>query len=391
MKHGRIAAAGVTVTTLAVILIGIRIGRGREVPQMVIPPPVLSVALTRAEVSTLPIRVQGTGNVVAWQEASVGAEADGLRLIDVKVNVGDTVERGQVLALFDADIVQAELAEARASVDQAVAEAVEAGANAGRAKKLETSGAMSTQQINQYVVAAMTARARLEVARAIEKGSRLRLGQTRVLAPGDGIITSRAATVGAVVAAGQELFRLIKDGRLEWRAEVAAADMEKLVPGQGVTISAHGHEPIRGTLRMLAPAVDTETGSGLVYVDLPDGSGVRAGEFARGYVEVGDAPALTVPQSAVLLRDGFNYVMCVGSESNVVIKKKVVVGRRIGDRIEITEGLAASERVIASGLGFLSEGDTVSVVSDAPRSAGEEDETSGAAESRIKAPVRGGA
>jgi RND family efflux transporter MFP subunit len=388
MTHGRIALAGVVVTILAVILI-VRIGRDGEVRETAAPPPVLSVALTRTEVSVLPIRIPATGNVVAWQEASVGAEADGLRLTDVKVNVGDTVKRGEVLALFNADIVEAELVEARASVDQAEAEAVEAEANARRAKKLESSGAMSTQQINQYVVGAMTARARLEVARAIEKRNRLRLAQTRVLAPSDGIITSRAATVGAVVAAGQELFRLIKDGRLEWRAEVAIADMEKLAPGQSAMISAQGHGSIHGTLRMVAPAINTETRNGLVYVDLPNDSGVRAGAFARGHFEVGEGSALTVPQSAVLLRDGFNYIMCVGPESNVVVKK-VAVGRRIGDRVEITDGLAAAENVIASGVGFLSEGDIVNVVSEIPLGDAEEHAVIQSAGSRIKAPARSG-
>lgn len=375
------------VTILVVILISARIGRDGEARGIAAPPPVLSVALIRAEVSVLPIRIPATGNVIAWQEASVGAEADGLRLIDVKVNVGDTVKRGQVLALFNADIIEAELAEARASADQAEAEAVEAEANALRAKKLESSGAMSTQQINQYIVGATTARARLEVARAIEKRNRLRLVQTRVLAPGDGIITSRAATVGAVVAAGQELFRLIKDGRLEWRAEVAIADMEKLAPGQSATISAQGRGAIHGTLRAIAPAINMETRNGLVYVDLPGDSAVRAGAFARGYFEVGEGSALTVPQSAVLLRDGFHYVMCVGPESKVVMKK-VAVGRRIGDRVEITEGLAAAEKVIASGVGFLSEGDAVNVVSGIPLSDAEEHAAFSPPGSQIRSPAR---
>ena len=389
MTHGRIALAGLVVTILAVILISVHVGRDGEVRGTAAAPPVLSVALTRVEVSVLPIRIPATGNVVAWQEANVGAEADGLRLTDVKVNVGDTVKRGQVLALFNADIVEAELVEARASVDQAEAEVAEAETNARRAKKLESSGAMSAQQIDQYVVGAMTARARLEVARAIEKKSRLRLAQTRVLAPSDGIITSRAATVGAVVAAGQELFRLIKDGRLEWRAEVAIADMAKLAPGQSVLISTQGRGPIHGTLRMIAPAISTETRNGLVYVDLPGNSAVRAGAFARGHFEVGEDSTLTVPQSAVLLRDGFNYVMCVGPTSKVVMKK-VAVGRRIGDRVEITEGLAAAENVIASGVGFLSEGDLVNVVSGIARSDGEEHALFGPAGSRIKAPAGSG-
>lgn len=371
MTHGRIALAGLTAAMLAVVLVGISTGRGKEARKTAAPSPALSVALTPAEVSTFPIRIAGVGNVVAWQEATVGAEAEGLRLTAVEVNVGDIVRRGQVLALFDASITEAELAEARASVSQAEAEAAETQANAVRAKKLEPSGAMSAQQINQYVVAAATARARLDVARAVEKKQRLRLFQTRVLAPSDGVITARTATVGAVAGAGQELFRMIKEGRLEWRAEVAAADVGRLAPGQRATISVQGHAPIDGTLRIVAPAIDTQTRSAVVYVDLPGVNALLAGTFARGYFEVGQSPALTVPEGAVLLRDGFHYVMCVGPESKVVVRK-VTVGRRIGDRIEITEGLAVAENVITSGIGFLSEGDTVDVVSTIPSGREEE-------------------
>jgi multidrug efflux pump subunit AcrA (membrane-fusion protein) len=83
--------------------------------------------------------------------------------------------------------------------------------------------------------------------------------------------------------------------------------------------------------------------------------------FARGEFEVGAGVALTLPQSAVLLRDGFSYVLRVGADSRVA-QTKVAVGRRSGDRIEITSGLDAKARVVASGGGFLSDGDTVRVV-----------------------------
>jgi RND family efflux transporter MFP subunit len=369
MKQGRIVLSGVVMVIVFALIVGsaVLIDEGEAKPTDV-PNPVLTVAMAHAEMSTLPIRVPATGNIAAWQEASIGAESDGLRLTEIRVNVGDAVERGQVLALFDAGIVQAELDEARAAVAQAEATRVEADANAQRATSLAGSGALSAQQINQYVIGAMVAKARLAATQAAEKRTRLRLAQTRVLAPSDGIITSRVATVGAVVPAGQELFRLIKDGRLEWRAAVAITHIEKLAPGQIATIDIQGHEPIRGELRMVAPAINTETHDGLVYVDLPRDRTIRAGAFARGYVEIGDGLALTVPQSAVSLRDGFHYVMQVGAASNVVMKK-VDVGRRAGDRIEIIEGLATSDAIIASGHGFLSEGDTVRVVGDAPRAA----------------------
>lgn len=363
MKRRRIALAGAVIMGVAIVLIAVTARDEDSVGETAKPPPVLSVMVTRPQEEMLPVRAAASGNVAAWQEASVGAEADGLRLTEVSVNVGDTVRRGQVLARFNADIVDAELAEARAAVAQADAEVAEADANAGRAKGLDRSGALSAQQVNQYLIAAKTARARRDAVRAVEQRQRLRLAQTRVLATSDGIITSRTATVGAVVPAGQELFRLIRDGRLEWRAAVAVTDLDRLAPGQLATIRIDGHEPVQGALRMIAPVIDTQTHDGLVYVDLPRHDAIRAGAFVRGHIEIGERPALTVPQSAVLPRDGFDYVMRVGPASTVEMRK-VSLGRRVGDRIEITQGLAASETVIASGLSFLSEGDTVRVVSD---------------------------
>jgi RND family efflux transporter MFP subunit len=324
----------------------------------------LTVKLTSPQPSSLPIRVWATGNIVAWEEASIGAETEGLRLLEVKVNVGDVVKRGRVLAVFAAETVVADVAEAEAVAEEAAAALTEAEANARRARVLDATGAMSAEQINRYVTAERAARARLEAAKAIGRRQRVRLTQTQVRAPDDGFISSRTATAGAVVPSGQELFRLIRKGRLEWRAEVATAELAMLSPGQLAHVSTTPDRLVEGKLRVLSPAIDMQTRNGMVYVDLPNlmGSGqLRAGMFARGYFDIGEESALTLPQTAVLLRDGFSYVLRIGPESKV-IETKVTVGRRVGNRIEITGGLDASERVVESGGSFIGDGDVVRVV-----------------------------
>lgn len=324
--------------------------------------PALTVNLTQPQSATLPVRVTANGNIAAWQEASVGTEANGLRLASVLVNVGDVVKRGQVLATFAPDTMQADVAQVRASVAEAEATLAEASANAQRARGLQATGALSDAAINQYLTAERTAKARLDAQRALAQTQQLRLRQTRVLAPDFGVISARSATVGAVLPAGQELFRMIRQGRLEWRAEVAADDMAQLRPGMAVLVTAGTGPAIKGTVRMVAPTVDPQTRNGIVYVDLPTADGAaRAGMFARGEFEVGSGTGLTLPQSAVLLRDGFSYVLRVGPDSKVA-QVKVGVGRRVGDRIEITSGLDAAARVVAGGGGFLTDGDTVRVV-----------------------------
>jgi len=325
----------------------------------------LTVVVASLQPATFSIRVSANGNIMAWQEASIGTEANGLRLTEVKVNVGDKVRRGQPLATFAADTVEAELAQSRAAVAEADVALAEAAANAERARLLQESGALSAQEIHQYLSAERTARARLDAARAVEKTQRLRLAQTRIAAPDDGVISARAATVGAVLPAGQELFRLIRGGRLEWRAEVAATDLARLKPGQKVRITPTGGDAIEGQLRMLAPVIDIQTRNGLVYVDLPPNDTARAGMFARGEFEIGASEVMTLPQSAVQLREGFSYVMRVGPDSRV-IQTKVTPGRRSGDRVQITSGLDKDDRVVVSGAAFLGDGDLVRVA-DGPK------------------------
>ena len=367
LKCTLIALAVVVPALAAVVALNVRAADAKK-PAVAAPKPALTVMVAQPQNASLPLRISANGNIAAWQEASVGTETNGLRLAQVRVNVGDVVKRGQVLAVFGPESVQADVAQMRAGLAEAEATLAEASANAQRARDLQASGALSAQQINQYFTAERTAQARVEAQKAMAKVQQLRLAQTQVLAPDDGVISARSATVGAVLPAGQELFRMIRQGRLEWRAEVSSAELAALKPGLDVLVTAPNVAPLKGTLRMVAPTVDPQTRNGLVYVDLPAPGAARAGMFARGEFDIGSGQGLTLPQSAVLLRDGFSYVLRVGPDSRVS-ELKVKVGRRVGDRIEIVDGLPAEARVVASGGGFLGDGDTVRVVDAVLKSA----------------------
>ena len=326
--------------------------------------PALTVTGTQAQTQALPIKLTAHGNIAAWQEASVGAEIGGLRLAEVLVNVGDTVQRGQVLARFATDAVQADLAQARAVVAEASASAQEATANADRVRALLNTGVFSGQQSSQYLTAEQTAKARVESAKAVMAAQLLRLQNTEVRASDSGIISARLATVGAVVGAGSELFKLIRQGRLEWRAEVGASELYRLPVGAAVSVAAASGSPVTGRVRTVAPTVDPQTRSGLVYVDLPSGpsrqAGLKAGMFASGEFELGSSPALTVPQQAVVVRDGFSYVFRLNADQRVS-QLKVQTGRRVGERVELLDGVGAESSLVASGAGFLNDGDLVKV------------------------------
>ena len=333
------------------------------------PKAALTVSIVQAKSSQLPVKLSANGGIAAWQEASVGSEASGLRVAELHVGVGDSVKRGQVLATFASESVQADVALARANLNEAQANAAEALANGDRARAVQGTGAISAQQINQYLTQEATAKARVASAQAQLDAQLLRLKQTQLLAPDSGIISARSASVGAVVGAGTEMFKLIRQGRLEWRGEVTSAEFARIKPGMTVLVTSPGGVQAKGKVRMLAPTVDAATRNGLVYVDLLSastagqslGGAFKPGMYARGEFELGSTGALTVPQTAVVVRDGFSYVYRVGTDSKVS-QLKVQTGRVVGEQIEIQSGVKPEDKLVASGGSFLSEGDTVKVV-----------------------------
>lgn len=325
------------------------------------PKPALTVSTALPAQTQLPITLAANGNIVAWQEAIIGSESNGLRLTEVRVNVGDYVRAGQVLATFAAESIDADVAQANASLSEALANAAEASANAKRARTLESTGALSTQQINQYLTAEQTAKARVAASRALLAAQKLRLRHTRLQAPDSGIISARTATVGAVVPGGTELFRLIRQGRLEWRAEVTANELSRIRPGNVARIKLGNGSVMLGRVRMVGPTVDPQTRAALIYVDLPregKNPAAKAGMFAQGEFELGMSPALIVPQQAVVLRDGFSYVFRLNPDSRVS-QVKIQTGRRLGDQVEVREGISPDTVLIVTGAGFLNDGDLV--------------------------------
>jgi RND family efflux transporter MFP subunit len=326
------------------------------------PKPALTVTVERPAPASLPVRLGANGNVAAWQEALIGSESAGLRLAEVRVNIGDIVGKGQVLAVFASDTVNADVGQASAALQEAQANASAAAADAGRARALQSSGAMSEQEITRYVTAESAANARVAAAKATLAQQRLRLKYTQVVAPDSGVISARSATVGAVVGVGAELFRMIRQGRLEWRAEVTAADLARITPGTRAVVTAASGSEMTGKVRTVAPTIDAQTRTALVYVDLPavlaPNAPFKAGMFASGRFELGASNALTVPQQAVIVRDGFSYVFRLNPNARVS-QLKVATGRRIGGRVEIVSGLAPDASVVVNGAGFLNDGDLV--------------------------------
>ena len=332
------------------------------------PKPALTVSVTRPATTKLTERLQAQGNIAAWQEAVIGSEVDGLRLLDVFVNVGDVVKAGQLLASYATDTLQADVRQAQAGLMEAQANLANAKANAVRAQQLLEQGFLSPQGGGQQRTAQQTAQAQVARAQAALAAQQVRLKQAQVLAPDSGVISARNASVGAVPGRGMELFKMIRQGRLEWRAEVTAAELSRIKLGTAVVLSLASGDTVKGKVRMLAPTVDVQTRNALVYVDLPamGQSSARAGSFAQGELLLGSGDVLTIAQTAVVRRDGFTYVYKLDAD-NKVRRLKIQTGRLAGDRLEIIGGATKDDLLVASGAGFLNDGDLVRVVSTKPK------------------------
>ncbi|MFM2405996.1 MAG: hypothetical protein RL223_3876, partial [Pseudomonadota bacterium] len=249
--------------------------------------------------------VPASGHIVAWQEVVVAAEQPIGRLTELHAQVGQWVRRGQLLASFAAEAARADLAQADARLAEAEAALLAAQADAQRARQVQGSGALSAQAVNQMLTAEQTAKARLRAAQAGSQAQKLRLEQAQVRAPFDGLVLQRPATVGAVPAPGAELYRLLRDGRLEWRAELPAAELAALPPGTPARLSLPDGRVVQGQVRLVDPQVDPRTRTGIVHVELPAGAPVKPGEtpvlqlrpglLARGELQ---APVTATPATA---------------------------------------------------------------------------------------------
>jgi HlyD family secretion protein len=363
-RRGRVlAAVGITVALLAVLILVLRGASTRSrAPVAAAAAP----AVTARPLETMQVArgVTANGSVYAWQEIVVGPEVGGYRVAAVNVEVGDRVRRGQALVQLAEDMLAAEVASKRANLEQAQASLENAVSAYRRAHSLSGSGVVSQSDLDKLRSEELAARARVEVNKAELQTSELRLRHTRVTAPDDGIISARNVNVGQVAQAGTEMLRLLSKGRVEWRAEIPESRMREIRVGQKVKLTTADGAQLDGTVRAIAPTVESSTRAGLVYVDIPSGA-ARPGMFARGEIVLGQSAASMVPLSSIVTQDGYTYVFVV-SDQQLVARRRVETGAVRGKQIEIVSGVQPGERIVDKGAGFLKDGDRVRVVLGAP-------------------------
>lgn len=340
-------------------------GRAQDATQTTAGAAALTVSVTKPEVSQWPVLIPASGRLAAWHEAVISAEVSGLRIIGINADVGATVKKGELLVQFDAETAQAELEQQQASVEQAKADLDQAVANADRARGLTGSGAISAQQTTEYLITERKSKAALASSKAALASAQLTLDRTKVYANDDGVISERSASLGKVVTAGDELFKLIRQNRIEWQAELPVKRLADVKEGTKAVIPTPLGD-VRGEVRLVSPTSSTASGRVTVYVALQPAVGMpqpKTGILVSGNFEFSATDALTVPATAVTLRDGFSYAFVLNAtDQPTVTRKRVETGRRQGDRVEIVSGIDTTEEVVVSGGAFLADGSVVRVV-----------------------------
>ena len=337
--------------------------------------PALKVTLVRAEQAPISDDISASGTIAAREEVLLGVELTGVRVNAVLVEVGQRVKTGQVLLRLDDRTLQVELIQVRAQAKQAQANLTVAVANAKRGAELRKRGLTSQSDTDQVNAALLNAQAGVELANAALQASQLRLSFATLKAPSDGIISARSVQPGTVVAAGAELLRMIKNGTLEWRAELSANDFLRINVGDSVSVSTENasnasnannanNASVVGKIRAIDAGLQMQSRTGVVYADIPEDAKLRAGTFAQGRIQLGTRSGLVLPATAIVQRDGYSYVFTV--KDGVVSQQQVQLGAAMETRVEVVSGLDPATGVVAEGGGFLTDGDRVQVFTAAP-------------------------
>ena len=320
----------------------------------------LPVSVAAAQTQVMPRTVLVSGPVSAFEEMQLGVEISGQRVTALNVDVGQYVKKGQILLQLDHRTLDSELAQADASLRQAQASQELARLNYQRSEKLAAEKLISESSLDELRANRLNAEAQTATARASRDSAQLRRDFADLRAPADGLISKRLVQPGQVVSAGSELLRLIRDGRLEWRAELPEDQLAGVMVGNPVQLPYAG-QTITGRIRAVTPGVDAQTRTGTVYADLPEPGALKQGIYVEGRIVTGDGEVLTIPTAAIVQRDGHSYVFSVNDKQQAT-RHRVRIGQALQGRTAILEGLKAGDKVVVDGAGFLGEGDRVRVV-----------------------------
>ncbi len=328
---------------------------------------VLSVETVSPSQDDIGNTLSADGTIDAKDTANVSAKVNGVAIESIVVEEGDRVKAGQVLAIFDTDAMEQQVLQAEADVAEAEATLANASADAARVLPLLDIDAISKQEADRYRTAKLQAQAALQASKARLSTQRLSVDNATVVAPVSGVISEKMAEVG-MVAGGEPLFTIIKGGILEWRADIDPKLVGEVSVGTPVRVSLPDGDTVMGKVSRIAPTADNNRQI-TIYASLAANAKVRAGMYQTGEFLLGSASTQTVPNSAIVSNDGYDYVMLVtnvttqdGQTMGRIKQQRVTLGERLGENVAVLEPLPSDSQIVKQGGSFLNDGDLVRIV-----------------------------
>jgi HlyD family secretion protein len=324
-----------------------------------------SARVVRVSARDLSDSVVAKGRLVVREEAAVGTELSGYRVKAVYVDEGDTVKKGQALAQLDDTLLQAQIAQAEASLAQQKANADFKRSQLARAKNLAEAGATSTAALEQSTMEAASADAALLASQAAVNEMKVRVSRMTLRAPVAGDILQRTIRPGDIssIATQAPYFRIARDGLIELDAELPDSTLGQVHEGDPATVTLPTGEVLQGKVRFISPRVDQNTSLGHARIELPYNEALRPGSFAEARFGGSTRSVLTVPASSVRYEAG-GPVLMVLDDANKVHRTPVKLGERVGDFVQVVEGPPAGARVLQVGAAFTLDGDVVTPVEE---------------------------
>lgn len=383
-RRTKLLASVVLALGLTAALVPAAMAEDKTAVQAVKPPVINVIPAVEAEMVA---SITVTGTIVPRQEVAVGTDVAGLIVLELSADQGDRVKEGEIIARLDKSSleiqlaqIEAQRAQAEASIAQSEAQIVDAQIAVrqaqealDRARALSAKGITSKADFDNATNAYDSANARLNTSRqalvasqsqlqlvaAQKRDVLLRIEKADVKAPTTGVVLSRNALLGGIVSMNAgPLFRIARDGEFELSANIPEVDLPRLKPDMPVAVRVSGMEqPVSGRVRLISPEITASSRLGAVKISLEHNDAIRPGNFARAVIELTRRNGVSVPLSAVVYRGPTALVQVV--KDGVVDTRKVTLGIRNDRAVEVLDGLADGEDVVARAGTFVANGDRV--------------------------------
>ncbi|HSX50936.1 MAG TPA: efflux RND transporter periplasmic adaptor subunit [Cellvibrio sp.] len=326
--------------------------------------PGIQVTTALAKSATWAISIPAQGEILPWEVAILSAKTNGVGATEVAVLEGDSVRKGQVLARFDDRLLRAEVAQAKANLALANANLDNANSNLKRMQQLKLKQVLSEQEYDSVATQAAAAEATRAQAAAALTLAEIKLADATVTAPDAGKVLERNLELGQVPQTGAVLFKLLHQNKIEWIAQIDAAELNRVKTGMAARITLADQTLLSGTIRSVSPQLSSGSRLAKVRILLDGAPELAVNTYVEGTVLIGSAPAIVVPANCLVIKDGKTWVFRVKNPAgNNTSAEQVLVslGRRQQQEIELLSGINAGDTLVLEGAGFLNDGDKIAV------------------------------